>query len=157
MCEPLVSVPTVGSRMIYFPQGHSEQVAASIQKEADVHISNYPSLPLRLNCLLDNVTLHADMETDEVYTRMTLLPMSGSPEKELWYFRHIYRGQPRIHLLTTRCSVFVNAKRLQAGDFISVEMRFKMVFETKESDVQRYMETITGIGDVGPLRWPSSH
>ncbi len=34
------------------------QVAASTQKEADAHIPNYPSLPSRLVCLLENVTLH---------------------------------------------------------------------------------------------------
>lgn len=55
---PLVSLPPVGSRVVYFPQGHTEQVAASTQKEADAHIPNYPNLPSRLVCLLDNVTLH---------------------------------------------------------------------------------------------------
>ena len=35
-----------------------------------------------------------------------------------WHFRHIYRGQPRRHLLTTGWSVFVSAKRLQAGDSV---------------------------------------
>lgn len=34
------------------------KVAASTQKEADAHIPNYPSIPPRLICLLDNVTLH---------------------------------------------------------------------------------------------------
>lgn len=33
-----------------------------------------------------------------------------------WRFRHIFRGQPRRHLLTTGWSVFVSAKRLVAGD-----------------------------------------
>eukprot|EP00252_Welwitschia_mirabilis_P024433 TRINITY_DN7251_c0_g2_i1.p1 TRINITY_DN7251_c0_g2~~TRINITY_DN7251_c0_g2_i1.p1 ORF type:complete len:830 (-),score=150.20 TRINITY_DN7251_c0_g2_i1:743-3232(-) len=33
-----------------------------------------------------------------------------------WRFRHIYRGQPRRHLLTTGWSVFVSQKRLVAGD-----------------------------------------
>ncbi|KAI5430400.1 hypothetical protein KIW84_034834 [Lathyrus oleraceus] len=32
--EPLVSIPPVGSLAVYFPQGHGEQVAASMQKEA---------------------------------------------------------------------------------------------------------------------------
>ncbi|KAI5412333.1 hypothetical protein KIW84_057129 [Lathyrus oleraceus] len=31
---PLVSIPPVGSLAVYFPQGHGEQVAASMQKEA---------------------------------------------------------------------------------------------------------------------------
>ncbi|CAL9093661.1 auxin response factor 7-like isoform X2 [Musa acuminata AAA Group] len=33
-----------------------------------------------------------------------------------WRFRHIFRGQPRRHLLTTGWSVFVSSKRLVAGD-----------------------------------------
>jgi hypothetical protein len=155
-----------------------------------------------------------------------------------WHFRHIYRGQPRRHLLTTGWSVFVSAKRLQAGDSVlfirddkgqlllgirratrqqtimpssvlssdsmhigvlaaanhaaatnsrftifynprqspsefviplakyhnaivncpaTVGMRFRMVFETEESTIRRYMGTITGIGDIDPMRWPNSH
>ncbi|CAK9205694.1 unnamed protein product [Sphagnum troendelagicum] len=299
---PLVSLPSVSSRVVYFPQGHTEQVAASTQKELDSHIPNYPNLPSWLICLLDNVTLHADLETDEVYAQMTLIPLPTSqqknallaqdlpkpnrqptdyfcktltasdtsthggfsvprraaekvfppldfsqqpPAQELiardlhdqeWHFRHIYRGQPRRHLLTTGWSVFVSAKRLQAGDCVlfirddkgqlllgirranrqqmimpssvlssdsmhigvlaaanhaaatnsrftifynprqspsefvipvakyhkaintqvSVGMRFRMVFETEESSVRRYMGTITGIGDLDPIRWPKS-
>ncbi|XP_031115752.1 auxin response factor 8-like isoform X2 [Ipomoea triloba] len=155
-----------------------------------------------------------------------------------WKFRHIFRGQPKRHLLTTGWSVFVSAKRLVAGDsvlfiwneknqlllgirrairpqtvmpssvlssdsmhigllaaaahaaatnscftvfynpraspsefviplskyikavchtHVSVGMRFRMLFETEESSVRRYMGTITGIGDLDPARWPNSH
>ncbi|XP_038971869.1 auxin response factor 17-like [Phoenix dactylifera] len=35
-----------------------------------------------------------------------------------WEFRHIYRGTPRRHLLTTGWSKFVNCKKLVAGDSI---------------------------------------
>ncbi|KAF3775301.1 Auxin response factor 16 [Nymphaea thermarum] len=35
-----------------------------------------------------------------------------------WAFRHIYRGTPRRHLLTTGWSKFVNNKKLVAGDSI---------------------------------------
>uniref|UniRef100_A0A1D1YNB9 Auxin response factor n=1 Tax=Anthurium amnicola TaxID=1678845 RepID=A0A1D1YNB9_9ARAE len=35
-----------------------------------------------------------------------------------WTFRHIYRGQPKRHLLTSGWSVFVGAKRLKAGDSV---------------------------------------
>ncbi|KAL6282693.1 hypothetical protein ACE6H2_013622 [Prunus campanulata] len=300
---PLVSLPAVGSRVVYFPQGHSEQVAASTNKEVDAHIPNYPSLPPQLICQLHNVTMHADVETDEVYAQMTLQPLSpqeqkdgylpaglGNPNKQPtnyfcktltasdtsthggfsvprraaekvfppldfaqqppaqeliardlhdneWKFRHIFRGQPKRHLLTTGWSVFVSAKRLVAGDSvlfiwneknqlllgirranrpqtvmpssvlssdsmhlgllaaaahaaatnsrftifynpraspsefvipltkyikavyhtcISVGMRFRMLFETEESSVRRYMGTITGISDLDP-RWPNSH
>ncbi|KAF4357484.1 hypothetical protein F8388_002382 [Cannabis sativa] len=306
---PLVSLPPVGSLVVYFPQGHSEQVAASMQKETDF-IPNYPNLPSKLICMLHNVTLHADLETDEVYAQMTLQPVnkiskiSGvqpdreallasdmglkqnrqpseffcktltasdtsthggfsvprraaekifppldysmqPPAQELvardlhdntWTFRHIYRGQPKRHLLTTGWSVFVSTKRLFAGDSVlfirdeksqlllgirratrqqpalsssvissdsmhigilaaaahaaannspftifynpraspsefviplakynkamytqvSLGMRFRMMFETEESGVRRYMGTVTGISDLDSLRWKSS-
>lgn len=35
-----------------------------------------------------------------------------------WRFRHIYRGQPRRHLLTTGWSAFVNKKKLVCGDAV---------------------------------------
>ncbi|KAI4339245.1 hypothetical protein MLD38_024208 [Melastoma candidum] len=37
---------------------------------------------------------------------------------QLWKFRHIYRGTPRRHLLTTGWSNFVSQKKLVAGDSI---------------------------------------
>ncbi|KAA8524106.1 hypothetical protein F0562_010463 [Nyssa sinensis] len=302
---PLVSLPAVGSRVVYFPQGHSEQVAASTNKEVDAHIPNYPSLPPQLICQLHNVTMHADVETDAVYAQMTLQPLSPQEQKDVcllpaelgtlskqptnyfcktltasdtsthggfsvprraaekvfppldysqqppaqellardlhgneWKFRHIFRGQPKRHLLTTGWSVFVSAKRLVAGDSVifiwnennqlflgirhanrpqtvmpssvlssdsmhigllaaaahaaatnsrftifynpraspsefviplakyakavyhtrvSVGMRFRMLFETEESSVRRYMGTITGISDLDPVRWSNSH
>lgn len=302
---PLVSLPPLGSRVVYFPQGHSEQVAASTNKEVDAHIPNYPSLPPQLICQLHDVTMHADVETDEVYAQMTLQPLTlqeqkdvcllpaelGTPSKQPtnyfcktltasdtsthggfsvprraaekvfppldytqqppaqeliardlhdneWKFRHIFRGQPKRHLLTTGWSVFVSAKRLVAGDSVifiwneknqlllgirratrpqtvmpssvlssdsmhigllaaaahaastnsrftvffnpraspsefvvplakyvkavyhtrvSVGMRFRMLFETEESSVRRYMGTITGISDLDSARWPNSH
>ncbi|CAL9157253.1 auxin response factor 19 isoform X1 [Musa acuminata AAA Group] len=181
---PLVMLPPVGSLVVYFPQGHSEQVAASMQKDIDAHVPNYPNLPSKLICLLHNVTLHADLETDEVYAQMTLQPANSydkealqaselalkqtrpqteffcktltasdtsthggfsvprraaeknfppldfsmqPPSQELqardlhdnlWTFRHIYRGQPKRHLLTTGWSLFVGGKRLFAGDSV---------------------------------------
>ncbi|KAJ4879999.1 Auxin response factor 6 [Raphanus sativus] len=301
---PLVSLPPLGSRVVYFPQGHSEQVAASTNKEVDAHTPNYPSLQPQLICQLHNVTMHADVETDEVYAQMTLQPLNAQeqkdpylpaelgvpnrqptnyfcktltasdtsthggfsvprraaekvfppldytqqpPAQELmardlhdneWKFRHIFRGQPKRHLLTTGWSVFVSAKRLVAGDSVlfiwndknqlllgirranrpqtvmpssvlssdsmhlgllaaaahaaatnsrftifynpracpsefviplakyvkavyhtrvSVGMRFRMLFETEESSVRRYMGTITGICDLDPARWANSH
>ncbi|KAM5558345.1 hypothetical protein ABKV19_020178 [Rosa sericea] len=301
---PLVSLPTSASRVVYFPQGHSDQVAATTNKQVDAHIPNYPALPPQLICQLHNVTMHADVETDEVYAQMTLQPLTAQEQKETflpmelgipskqptnyfcktltasdtsthggfsvprraaekvfppldfslqppaqeliardlhdveWKFRHIFRGQPKRHLLTTGWSVFVSAKRLVAGDSVlfiwneknqlllgirratrpqtvmpssvlssdsmhigllaaaahasstnscftvfynpraspsefviplskyikavfhtrvSVGMRFRMLFETEESSVRRYMGTITGISDLDPVRWPNSH
>lgn len=181
---PLVTLPPVGTHVIYFPQGHSEQVAASMKKDVDAQIPNYTNLPSKLLCLVHSVTLHADPETDEVYAQMTLQPVptfdkdvlmasdialkSNKPQTEffcktltasdtsthggfsvprraaekifppldytmqppaqelvardlhdnVWTFRHIYRGQPKRHLLTTGWSLFVSGKRLFAGDSV---------------------------------------
>ncbi|XP_062191110.1 auxin response factor 21-like isoform X2 [Phragmites australis] len=181
---PLVALPPAGSLVVYFPQGHSEQVAASLRKDADAKIPSYPNLPSRLICILHSVTMHADPDTDEVYARMTLQPVSNCdketllaselalkqtrpqteffcktltasdtsthggfsvprraaerifphldfsmqpPAQELqardlhdaiWTFRHIYRGQPKRHLLTTGWSLFISGKRLLAGDSV---------------------------------------
>ncbi|GER36146.1 auxin response factor [Striga asiatica] len=80
---PLVNVPAAGTHVVYFPQGHSEQVAASMKKDVDAQIPNYPNLPSKLLCLLHNVTLHADPETDEVYAQMTLQPVPSFDKEAL--------------------------------------------------------------------------
>ncbi|XP_026456878.1 auxin response factor 5-like isoform X1 [Papaver somniferum] len=180
---PLVSLPQTGSLVLYFPQGHSEQVAVSTKRAATSQIPNYPGLPSQLTCQVHNVTLHCDKETDEIFAQMTLQPVNSEkdvfpfpdfgvkinkhpteffcktltasdtsthggfsvprraaeklfppldysmqpPTQELivhdlhdnsWTFRHIYRGQPKRHLLTTGWSVFVGSKRLKAGDAV---------------------------------------
>ncbi|KAL8189467.1 hypothetical protein R6Q57_029033 [Mikania cordata] len=181
---PLVNLPAAGTHVVYFPQGHSEQVAASMKKDVDAQIPSYPNLQSKLLCILHNVTLHADTETDEVYAQMTLQPVPSfdretllrsdlslkahkpqteffcktltasdtsthggfsvprraaekifppldfamqPPAQELvardlhdnsWTFRHIYRGQPKRHLLTTGWSLFVSGKRLLTGDSV---------------------------------------
>ncbi|KAJ1275687.1 hypothetical protein BS78_05G155000 [Paspalum vaginatum] len=181
---PLVTVPRVGDKVYYFPQGHIEQVEASTNQVAEQHMQLY-NLPWKILCEVMNVELKAEPDTDEVYAQLTLLPESkpeenGSsedipavtpaaptrprvhsfcktltasdtsthggfsvlrrhadeclppldmsrqpPTQELvakdlhgveWRFRHIFRGQPRRHLLQSGWSVFVSAKRLVAGD-----------------------------------------
>ncbi|VAI85984.1 unnamed protein product [Triticum turgidum subsp. durum] len=175
---PLVALPPPGSLVVYFPQGHSEQVAASMRKDADAQIPSYPNLPSKLICILHSVTMQSDPDTDEVYARMTLQPVSNvtqcdkeillaselalkqnKPQTEffcktltasdtsthggfsvprraaerifprlelqardlhdtIWTFRHIFRGQPKRHLLTTGWSLFISGKRLLAGDSV---------------------------------------
>eukprot|EP01018_Ginkgo_biloba_P038933 Gb_32404 [translate_table: standard] len=212
---PLISLPPKGSLVVYFPQGHMEQlidndphkfgfdsplkftppvapvlektavasmhVAASIKQGVDQQTPPY-NLPPQILCRVLNVNLHADQEMDEVYAQLTLVPESEKSEKcmeeqvpastsctphmfcktltasdtsthggfsvprraaedcfppldytqqrpsqELvakdlhgreWRFRHIFRGQPRRHLLTTGWSVFVSNKRLVSGDAV---------------------------------------
>ncbi|KAL6575269.1 hypothetical protein OROMI_012554 [Orobanche minor] len=181
---PMANLPAAGTYVVYFPQGHSQQVAASMKRDVDAQIPNYPNLPSKLLCLLHSVTLHADPETDEVYSQMTLQPMPSfdkdallrsdlsmkaykpqtdficktltasdtsthggfsvprraaekifppldftmqPPAQELvardlhdnvWTFRHIFRGQPKRHLLTTGWSLFIGGKKLFAGDSV---------------------------------------
>ncbi|KZV47386.1 auxin response factor 1 [Dorcoceras hygrometricum] len=176
----LVTLPGKGERVYYFPQGHMEQLEASIHQGLDQQLPIF-NLPSKILCKVMNVTLQAEQETDEVYAQITLMPeqdenaitspdpplpepqqctvhsfcktltasdtsthggfsvlrrhaddclppldMSQQPPwQELvasdlhgneWHFRHIFRGQPRRHLLTTGWSVFVSAKKLVAGD-----------------------------------------
>ncbi|KAL2893122.1 Auxin response factor 17 [Bienertia sinuspersici] len=57
-----------------------------------------------------------------------------------WMFRHIYRGTPRRHLLTTGWSKFVNAKNIIAGDTVV----FIRNIQTKELAVgirRNFMDT----------------
>ncbi|KAI3752731.1 hypothetical protein L2E82_24767 [Cichorium intybus] len=39
---------------------------------------------------------------------------------------------------------------------VSLGMRFRMVFQTEESGVRRYIGTVTGISDIDSVRWKSS-
>lgn len=39
---------------------------------------------------------------------------------------------------------------------VSLGMRFRMMFETEDSGVRRYMGTITGVSDLDTVRWKSS-
>lgn len=177
---PLVDVPQSGERVFYFPQGHMEQLEASTNQELNHQIPRF-NLPPKILCHVMNIELKAELETDEVYAQITLIPekdqdeFKGSdsclpepprpkvhsfckiltasdtsthggfsvlrkhaneclppldmsqttPTQELvardlhgyeWHFKHIFRGQPRRHLLTTGWSTFVTSKRLVAGD-----------------------------------------
>ncbi|KAH7287444.1 hypothetical protein KP509_32G056500 [Ceratopteris richardii] len=182
-CAAAVShLPEVGSFVVYFPQGHAEQVLPS----PSLH-DLPPVAPACIPCKITSVEYLADFETDEAYARMCLQPLpnldlsdvhnedcsesSSFRQREklvsfaktltqsdanngggfsiprycadtifppldytqnppvqmilakdihgrLWKFRHIYRGTPRRHLLTTGWSNFVNQKKLVAGDVI---------------------------------------
>ncbi|CAM0956627.1 unnamed protein product [Alopecurus aequalis] len=55
-----------------------------------------------------------DFEADPPVQTLRMRDLLGAR----WDFRHIYRGTPRRHLLTTGWSKFVNAKLLVAGDAV---------------------------------------
>ncbi|CAF2367645.1 unnamed protein product [Brassica napus] len=240
---PLISLPPAGSLVVYFPQGHSEQVAASMQKQTDF-IPSYPNLPSKLICMLQNVTLNADPETDEVYAQMTLQPVNkydrdallasdmglklnrqpneffcktltasdtsthggfSVPRRAaekifpalvdgkaqlLLGIRRANRQQPALsssvissdsmHIGVLAAAAHANANnspftifynpRAAPAEFVvplakytkamyaqvSLGMRFRMIFETEECGVRRYMGTVTGISDLDPVRWKSS-
>ncbi|KAG6641315.1 hypothetical protein CIPAW_09G064500 [Carya illinoinensis] len=182
---PLISLPKKNSVVVYFPQGHLEQVP-------DFPLAAY-DLPPHVFCRVTDVKLHVEEGTDEVYAQVVLVPENEQfehklqegevdadgeeddadvaaksstphmfcktltasdtsthggfsvprraaedcfpaldykqqrPSQELvakdlhgleWRFRHIYRGQPRRHLLTTGWSGFVNKKKLLSGDAV---------------------------------------
>ncbi|KAI5565271.1 hypothetical protein BDE02_14G113700 [Populus trichocarpa] len=179
---PLVYVPRAGDKVFYFPQGHMEQVAGRMNEEGKMEMPIY-DLPYKILCKVVHVELKAEAGTDEVFARITLLPVAEEDElssnkdgkslplhrktcvrsftkkltpsdtkthggfsvpkrhadqclppldksqqppvqellaKDLhgfeWCFKHIYRGQPKRHLITSGWSTFVSSKRLVAGD-----------------------------------------
>ncbi|KAK6153872.1 hypothetical protein DH2020_013511 [Rehmannia glutinosa] len=108
---PLVTVPRENELVFYFPQGHIEQVEASTNQSADQQMPMY-NLPSKILCRVVNVLLKAELDTDEVFAQVTLMPepndMSRQPPtqelvaKDLhgneWRFRHIFRGKFAIGL-----------------------------------------------------------
>ncbi|KAJ4966694.1 hypothetical protein NE237_018543 [Protea cynaroides] len=180
-----VQVPTVDSRVYYFPQGHAEQ--SSSPPDFSFHVSAKPFVL----CRILSVRFLANPDTDEVFAKIRLQAINQShssgihcmssgavaleddgdegeekvvsfakiltpsdanngggfsvprfcadsifplldykaepPVQKIsvtdvhgvvWEFRHIYRGTPRRHLLTTGWSKFVNHKKLVAGDSV---------------------------------------
>ncbi|XP_004304436.1 PREDICTED: auxin response factor 18-like isoform X2 [Fragaria vesca subsp. vesca] len=176
----MVQMPLVNAKVFYFPQGHAEHACGPVD------FRNYPRVPPYILCRVSAIKFMADPETDEVYAKIRLVPLSSSEagyedngiggingadsqdkpasfaktltqsdanngggfsvprycaetifprldysadppvqtilakdvHGETWKFRHIYRGTPRRHLLTTGWSTFVNHKKLVAGDSI---------------------------------------
>lgn len=70
---PLATLPLRGQLVYYFPQGHTEQVEASMNQALDQQLPAY-NLPPKILCRVMNVALKAEQDTDEVYAQVTLLP-----------------------------------------------------------------------------------
>ncbi|KAJ4869555.1 Auxin response factor 2 [Raphanus sativus] len=79
---PLVTVPRRDDRVFYFPQGHIEQVEASTNQAAEHQMPLY-DLPSKLLCRVINVDLKAEVDTDEVYAQITLLPEPNQDENAI--------------------------------------------------------------------------
>ncbi|KAF7804451.1 auxin response factor 18-like [Senna tora] len=172
----MVQIPPLTSQVFYFPQGHAEHACGPVRFTS--------LLPPYVLCTLTSLKYMADPHTDELFAKLSLLPLnlnhhhddaelplihSKPPHKlpsfaktltqsdanngggfsvprycaekmfppldfskdpplqyitakdvhgESWRFKHIYRGTPRRHLLTTGWSPFVNNKKLVAGDSV---------------------------------------
>lgn len=184
----MIQMPAVNSKVFYFPQGHAEHATGNVEFRER---NSQSRVPAWIPCRVSSVKFMADVDTDEVYAKIRLIPVSGSGEfssfddedtssqngggssegqvkpssfaktltqsdanngggfsvprycaetifprldysadppvqtilakdvhGDTWKFRHIYRGTPRRHLLTTGWSTFVNHKKLVAGDSI---------------------------------------
>ncbi|KAJ7947030.1 Auxin response factor [Quillaja saponaria] len=213
---PLISLPKKGSAVVYFPQGHFEQVH-------DFPAASY-NLPPHVVCRVVDVKLHAEEGSDEVYCQVSLVPENEQIEQKLqggeinadgekenteagmkmtphmfcktltasdtsthggfsvprraaedcfppldysqqrpsqelvakdlhgleWKFRHIYRGQPRRHLLTTGWSAFVNKKKLVSGDAV-------LFLRGKDGELRLGIRRAAQLKVGGSLFAPCSH
>lgn len=103
--------------------------------ELSLEVGNSPPLPPKLNvCSFSkkltpsDTSTHGGFSVPKRHADECLPPLDMSkdpPLQELvakdlhgleWRIRHIYRGQPKRHLLTSGWSVFVTSKKLVAGD-----------------------------------------
>nr|BAK05831.1 predicted protein [Hordeum vulgare subsp. vulgare] len=69
---PLVTAPRVGDLVFYFPQGHIEQVEASMNQVAGNQMRLY-DLPPKLLCRVINIELKAEADIDKVYAQVILM------------------------------------------------------------------------------------
>lgn len=63
----IYTVLKITPRFLFF----CDKVAVSTHKEADSQIPNYPRLPSRLICLLENVTLHVSVAVGHAIHRLS--------------------------------------------------------------------------------------
>ncbi|CAL0305537.1 unnamed protein product [Lupinus luteus] len=62
----------------------------------------------------DSIFPPLNFNDDPPFQNLMIADMHGN----VWEYRHIYRGTPRRHLLTTGWSKFVNFKKIVAGDSV---------------------------------------
>ncbi|KAE8662937.1 Auxin response factor 7 [Hibiscus syriacus] len=70
---PLVTLPRVGERVYYFPQGHMEQLEASMHQGSEHQMPSF-DLPSKILCKVASVQRKAEPDTDEVYAQVILVP-----------------------------------------------------------------------------------
>ncbi|MCD7450905.1 hypothetical protein HAX54_008967 [Datura stramonium] len=118
---PLVDVPKDGERVYYFLK-----LEASINQELNLRVPSFNLKP-KILCRVIHINLLLSKIVMRKHANECLPPLDmnqQTPTQELiakdlhgieWHFKHIFRGQPRRHLLTTGWSTFVSSKRLVAG------------------------------------------
>ncbi|KAL5076575.1 hypothetical protein RYX36_015559 [Vicia faba] len=101
----------------------------------------------------DSIFPPLDYSMDPPYQSLVITDVHGMA----WEFRHIYRGTPRRHLLTTGWSRFVNGKKLVAGDsvvfmkntrgvmFIGIRRAVRYVPARSANDAARLCLPICGV------------
>ncbi|KAL1561311.1 Arf17p [Salvia divinorum] len=93
------------------PAGNDVVTFAKVLTRSDANNGGGFSVPrFCADMILPQLDYAADPPVQNLSPRDTL--------GHAWEFRHIYRGTPRRHLLTTGWSRFVNAKSLVAGDAV---------------------------------------
>ncbi|EXB80401.1 Auxin response factor 1 [Morus notabilis] len=103
---PLVTLPRERERVYYFPQGHMEQLEASMHQGQEQQMPSF-NLPSKILCKVFNVQLRAEMETDEVYAQIALLPEQDQSE--------VTSPDPPLPE-PARCTVHSFCKTLTASD-----------------------------------------
>ncbi|CAN1747406.1 Auxin response factor 18 [Linum perenne] len=73
----MVQIPPVNSRVYYFPQGHAEHAQLSV--DFGPLRSQIPSM---VPCKVSAINYMADPETDEVFAKIRLTPLSGSTSRD---------------------------------------------------------------------------
>ncbi|KAG6601671.1 Auxin response factor 1, partial [Cucurbita argyrosperma subsp. sororia] len=161
---PLVTLPRQDERVYYFPQGHMEQLEASMNQGLEQQMPSF-NLASKILCKVVNVVLRAEPDTDEVYAQITLLPESNQSE--------VTTPDPALPEPTRSNSRFLNIlpydrtsrstflvslnKYLEAQNHkLSVGMRFKMRFEGEEVPERSFSGTIVGLGDNASPGWANS-
>ncbi|CAL0307678.1 unnamed protein product [Lupinus luteus] len=151
---PLVSLPTAGTRVVYFPQGHSEQVSATTNREIDGHIPNYPSLPPQLICQLHNLTMHVDVETDEVYAQMTLQPLTPQEQKDT--FLPMELGIPSKQPSNYFCKTLTASDTSTHGGFSVPRRAAEKVFPPLDFSLQPPAQELIA-RDLHDVEWKFRH
>ncbi|KAK9165232.1 hypothetical protein Scep_000423 [Stephania cephalantha] len=150
---PLVSLPEVGTLVYYFPQGHIEQVAASTKGVGTSHTQNYHNLPPQLMCRVNNVGLHADKDTDEIYAQMTLRPVNLEEEVFHTPFSTL---KPSKHPNEFFCKTLTSSDTSTHGGFSVPRRAAEKLFPPLDHSIQPPSQEIT-VRDLHDNSWTFRH